>query len=221
MSEIKEAIIQGGLAEYPESLDPLANAVSSGPNRLVEDATPITLNWALDNPEQYSRLVSDKLVIAHSFGALLVPRSGVIVALDGVEPTSLRKAQQGARMIQQNVPQIGREAGVPENDQAASNREIFGSIGNFRNFLRVTWAVRKSSTLSHLIEGGEAAFPEGRLYLPYADSEYGFGDQAKVDEAQQHGITAELLPGTHNRALVYPDETIQHVNRLMNAPRSS
>lgn len=209
MSEISEAVIIGGYAEYEESLWPLANAVSSGPTRLVENATAKTLNWAIENPEELDALTEGKMTLAHSFGATVVRKAGLYIVLNGAEPTSLYRSAVGAIKVKQSRE---TEEGVPAPNDKLSNREL---LSNKRVAMSTPFKVRRASSLQTMIDGGQEAYPDGRLYLPRLDDEFRFGQYGEVDTAREHGITAHMLEGKHNDPLNFPQRTTEEIQEIL------
>lgn len=186
----------------------IANELTSGPHKIARDAVTVTLGEGLKDPEQLESLLTESDAIGISAGTKLIKAARSIISLNGLEPTSKLKL----------IKEMGREK-MSNNDghikPDVSNTDFLKEFFRSPSMpIRVLHWAKHFSTVNHMIKGGRASFPEGRLYLPTDDDEYGFGNNGEVQKALEHGIYAKLLPGTHGEAVLRPRE---HSRRIKEA----
>lgn len=209
MPELEKAFVIGGFSEDLAFLEAFTNAVSSGPDRIVEDAEPITLAYALRNKEKLNDEAAGRVVFAHSAALLAIEKAGVVVAMNAAEPTKLARTVIGAVKTSTNK-QIGREPHVAEPTFSSA----FVEVAKHPSTWSVPFRVRSFSSLNVLLTGGRHAFPGGRFYLPSRDDEFGFGRVELVDYANKHGIVAQMLEGFHNQPLLHPNATVKQIHDI-------
>ena len=212
MAEYNKAFVVGGWSESEDFLWGLTNEISNGDSRIVAEAEAITLAAALRNKKRFNQEAKNRIVVAHSAGMMAVTNAGVIVALNAAEPTLVRQAVRGA-------VRVGTEPNIePQTDfvKPTSLSDGFIEIARHPSLLvTVPVRLRSYSTIQTLVEG-EAAFPDGRAYLPTEYDEFGFGSHNEVEQALEHGITARMLPGYHNQPLLRPQEGAEHIQWAVN-----
>lgn len=198
MAELNKAFLYGGFSESYEFIEPLARAISEGPNRFVDEAELFTLAEARSAPEAFVEEGRRRIIITHSAGATALRRAGMVITLNGIEPTPTRKILCGSIKVGLNGD-IGREDGVP----APSLLDAFDEVCDNSETLKLLLETRHFSTLG-LLAKGDKQFPEGRIYLPTDQDEYGFGRHL-VDVANRLDVYAKMLPGYHNQAMLHPN----------------
>jgi hypothetical protein len=211
MTEYSKAFVIGGWSEDHAFLEGLTREISEGPNRIVAEAESLTLAEALKNIDALNHETPRRIVVVHSAGMMAVREAGLVVALNGAEPTPLGKTIWGGIKVATNSA-IGRE------EYANEPRLTSGIIEVLRHpsTLAIPLRVRKFSTVQTLIRGS-ASFPDGRVYLPSEDDEFGFGSNGEVDLANRHGVTAQMLEGWHNQHLLHPRAGAEQIKKFVNA----
>jgi hypothetical protein len=211
MTEYSKAFLIGGWSEDHDFLTGLCREVTEGPNRFVDGIEPLTLAEALDSTDKINRESEHRLVIAHSAGMMAIHTAGIIVALNGAEPTSLAGAIAGGIKVGANKS-IGHESHVAESTVVNGVREVVRHPVT----LSIPFRLRNYSTVWTLIEG-KTAFPGGRVYLPTDRDEFGFGSHGEVGLARCHGIVAAMLAGWHNQPLLHPRASAAHIKSALEA----
>jgi len=211
MAEVSKAFVVGGFSESKRFLEGFTNVVSNGPDRIVEDAEPITLGWAFANSDKFNKEAENRIVFFHSAGGLVVRKARIAVAMNAAEPNPLGQTLKGAIKVGTNG-EIGREEGLRKTGLRHGAMEV----ARHPSTLAVALLVREFSTLKMLVAGGTEAFPEGRLYLPSHNDEFGFGSYWDVMIAQANGITAEMQDGFHNQPLLHPTPAVKRIGELLN-----
>jgi len=210
MAEINKAFVYGGFSEDTQFLAAFTNALCTGPDRLFDEAEAFTWAQVDADFDKLSLEARRRALFPHSAGAMLVKHAALVATLNGVEPTPIHKTIWHAKDVASNH-EIGREAHVTKSGILDAAVEVF----RHPSTLKIPFLVRKFSTVQMLIDGGEKAFPGGRLYLPTRQDEFGFGGEEEVALAQANGITAELLEGFHNQPLVHPIAAVRKIGQLL------
>lgn len=206
MPEIDKAFIIGGWSESVKSLEPLAESL--GAQGLFREVDIFTLGKALED-KKINAAARNRSVVTHSAGAFAIHQAGLIVVLNGVEPTPLHRLTLGAFGVAFNR-QIGHEEGVRVMGLADAAIELARSPYT----LGLPYRLSHFSSLKRLIDYAEM-FPEGRAYLPTDKDEFGFGGHGEVDKAREYGIYAEALPGAHSQPLLHPNAAAQAISRAL------
>jgi hypothetical protein len=204
----EKAIVVGGFSESEEFLAGLRAALGSG---LFQDVEQVTLANALKYHEDLQEAAERCTVVAHSLGPIAVRAAGAFISLNGAEPTSLLKSAVGAYRVSTNFDRISHEEGMPPIGF------LDGAIETAKNprTLLATLKLGKFSTVQMMIDGGEEAFPGGRVYLPSDKDEYGFGHHGEVERAQKAGIIAAMRDGYHDEALLHPHKTVAQIAQIL------
>jgi len=212
MAEYKQAFVVGGWSEDHDFLEGLTDAVSGGPHRIVENADSVTLAKALHDDYKWNLRFKDAMVIAHSAGMMAVHDAGIVVALNGVEPTPLLATIQGGK-------RVALEGNITPDDEhvipTGLTNGLFEVLRHPIISAKIPFRVRDFSTIRQMIIY-KRHFPDGRIYLPTTDDEFGFGHHGEVDKARQHGILAEMVPGYHNQHLLRPQEGAKLIKNKLN-----
>lgn len=210
MPEYSKAFIVGGWSEDHVLLEGLTREVAEGPHRIVDEAESITLAEALANPIKLNQEAGRRIVIAHSAGFMAIKEAGVIIALNGVEPTPLIKTILGGVRTGTNKA-IGHDEYVTKTGLANGFLEVL----RHPSTLSIPFKVQNFSTVRTMIDRKES-FPGGRVYLPTDEDEFGFGCNGEVELARQNGITAATLKGWHGQPLLHPRAGAEQINRYLN-----
>jgi hypothetical protein len=210
MSEYAKAFVVCGWSECRGFGEGLACQVAEGPHKIVDEAEVLTLAYALRHSEKVNKETPRRIVLAHSAAILAIHSAGIIVAMNGPEPTPLRKTLQGGIRVA-TEPNI-----TPDREHTIAVDPMDGVYEVLKHPLtwRVPLRVRHFSTVQYLIDGKQV-FPGGRVYLPTDKDEFGFGDANAVKRAREHGIVADLLPGWHNSPLLLPCEGAEQVKTAL------
>jgi hypothetical protein len=212
VNEIKKAFVIGGFSEDHAFLEAFTRAICEGENRIVEDAESITLAEAYRNRGKLNTEAAHRIVFPHSAGNEVIRQAGIFVGLNPIEPTPfLKTILRGIKVA--NNHEIGREDHVAKPSPISGFVEVVKHPSN----LKAPLIVRKFSTVQMLVDGGTEAFPEGRLYLPTRQDEFGFSSDELVTYAKIHGITSEMLDGYHNQPLLHPRAAVAQISGLLNA----
>jgi hypothetical protein len=199
MSEYSKAFVVGGWSEDCSSLTGLIEEITTGPHSFVDDADPLTLAEVMRRNDAYNTEFARRIVITHSAGIMAVHRAGVVIAMNGPERTSLTRLIRGAGEIAVNI------ASAMHEDQAAPIGLTNGLREVFAHPITMTIPFRVGyfSTVRKLIDG-KANYTDGRAYLVTTEDEFGFGENGEVSLARQHGLVAQMYPGSHNQHLWNP-----------------
>ncbi len=212
MAEYSKAFVVGGWSESKDFLWGLTNEITTGKFGFVSEAEAITLAEAKRNKNGFKNEVIKRIVVAHSAGMMAIRRGGVVIAINGAEPTPLRKAFRGLKSLSTESNTI------PDSEHVIATGLLDGLVEVMRRpsqLVTVPWQLRTFSTLQILIENVEG-FPGGRAYLPTEHDEFGFGSQGEVAIALEHGIVARMFPGYHNEPLHRPQEGAQAIAWAIN-----
>ncbi|MBA2279592.1 hypothetical protein H0V99_04100 [Candidatus Saccharibacteria bacterium] len=210
MSEVSKAFVIGGFSEDHTFLEGFTNEICDGPHSLVDEAESITIAEGFKDIDKLNKEAARRIIFAHSAANMVIRKAGIIVALNGVEPTPLFKTIRGAVKVGTNS-EIGRDEHIPKTGLTNGFKEVM----RHPSTLKVPFMVRKFSTSQMLIDGGKEAFPGGRLYLPTDMDEFGFGSDETVTYATSHGISAKMLPGYHNQPLLHPREAVRQIYEIL------
>lgn len=198
MAEYKKAFVIGGWSEDLPYIDGLSQEISEGRHRFVDEADSITLGWALANGDKLAQEAKRRIVIAHSSAPMAIRESGIIVTLNGAEPTLPHLSIFGGLRTACNR-QIGYDESVPAPNLLNSVRELLRSP---RTLAVPGWLVGFSTV--KLLLGNKESFPDGRVYLAYDKDEYGFGQHGEIELARADGMVADMLEGWHNQPMQHP-----------------
>jgi len=208
MSKYAKAFVVGGWGETEEYIQGLTNEIQleEGPHGFVEHAEGITLAEALRHKRVINKDAEKRLVVTHSAGIMAIDNAGVIVALNGPEPTLLPRTIMGGR-------RVIRECNITPDDYVTKTSAWDGVDEVLHH--PVTWAVpflvQCFSTVRKLARH-ERAFPGGRIYLQTESDEFGFGSGDNIEWARQNGIIADMLPGFHNQPMLRPREGAEQIS---------
>lgn len=211
MAEYSKAFVLGGWSEDLDFIEPLAREADSGPHRIVEEAHPVTLAWALDNADKLNRESTRRIVLGHSAAKMAIRRAGILFVMNGAEPTPFYKTIARGFKVAFNG-RIGREEHVPKPGVLNGIAEV----AKHPSTLAVPWRVRTFSSVDSVIEDGEDAYPDGRVYLPTHLDEFKFGHKGEIAKARDNGIYAEMLQGYHNHPMLHPRAYMAEVERILN-----
>lgn len=202
MAEYNKAFVVGGWSENKNFLWGLANEISTGKFSIVSDAETVTLAEAQRKKDKFLKEAQNRIVIAHSAGMMAIRRAGIVIAINGAEPTPFLMAVRGALRLSTKSNTEPDFDHVIATGLSDGLREV---MLHPSQLITVPLRLRAFSTLQRLTESN-TSFPDGRVYLPTEHDEFGFGSHGEVEVALEHGIVARMLPGYHNQPLQRPQE---------------
>jgi len=203
----EQAFVIGGFSESPDYLSPLTNEVAT---QLFSDVEQFTWHQAYRRRHMLAREAVNRTIITHSAGAMFLHDGVRAIALAGVEPTPPEKSILRAGKVAFNMT-LGHEKGSPIVPMLSNVEEVLRHPTHLRVLGQVGWF----STTERLVRAGDERFPEGRLYLPALDDEFGFGKPEAVARATANGITAAYVGRFHNYPLTHPKATVQSIRSLI------